>query len=459
MSTSEHIQAHHLSRQASRLRPPVQPPPGCSGTRRALNSSTPSATAPPAAAGRPTGSGSSTPTWGVTGRTAAGRPGFQELVALVTLARWASSSPTTSPAWPATAPTGTNSSTCAACAQCLVGDQDGVYDPATANGRLILGLKGLDRRAGAAHPPGPPDRRPAQQGPARGAGPDPARPAWSATRRAGGQAPRPGGPGPPRAGLRHLPAGQAGLPGRAPPQRRTTCSCPARTASATWPGAQPTIPAVPTVLKNPAYAGAFVYGRTRAVPAGQRAAPARAEAAAHRRVEGLPSRTSIRPTSTGPRSRRSRPCSATTTASTTGTRPAGVPRPGKALLHGLVYCGECGHKMVVQYKGGTQYLCNYLRQQYQVPVCQCLPADAIDAARRARPSSTPCPPAELDLYDRAVAALGQDDEQVRRAQRAATGAAALPGPAGRAAVPPGRPGQPPGGRRTGAAVGGWRCGR
>src|SRR5829696_1497538 len=26
---------------------------------------------------------------------------------------------------------------------CLVGDQDGIYDPASPNGRLILGLKGL----------------------------------------------------------------------------------------------------------------------------------------------------------------------------------------------------------------------------------------------------------------------------------------------------------------------------
>ena len=26
----------------------------------------------------------------------------------------------------------------------------------------------------------------------------------------------------------------------------------------------------------------------------------------------------------------------------------GIPRPGKALLHGLVYCGACGHKVVVQ---------------------------------------------------------------------------------------------------------------
>ena len=34
-------------------------------------------------------------------------------------------------------------------------------------------------------------------------------------------------------------------------------------------------------------------------------------------------------------------------------RTRGVPRPGKALLHGIVYCGECGHKMVVQYKAAT----------------------------------------------------------------------------------------------------------
>jgi hypothetical protein len=39
----------------------------------------------------------------------------------------------------------------------------------------------------------------------------------------------------------------------------------------------------------------------------------------------------------------------------------GVPRDGAALLHGMVYCGECGHKMVVQYKHGTRYLCNASR--------------------------------------------------------------------------------------------------
>ncbi len=56
----------------------------------------------------------------------------------------------------------------------------------------------------------------------------------------------------------------------------------------------------------------------------------------------------------------------------------GAPRDGQALLHGIVWCGECGHKLCVQYKGGTQYLCNHLRQQLGEPVCQRLPATPID---------------------------------------------------------------------------------
>src|SRR4051812_49814624 len=72
----------------------------------------------------------------------------------------------------------------------------------------------------------------------------------------------------------------------------------------------------------------------------------------------------------------------------------GIPRDGEALLHGLVYCGACGHKMVVQYKGGTRYLCNYLRQQHGTLVCQSIPAGPIDAAGVAAPflgGRTPAP--------------------------------------------------------------------
>lgn len=92
----------------------------------------------------------------------------------------------------------------------------------------------------------------------------------------------------------------------------------------------------------------------------------------------------------------------------------GVPRPGKALLHGLVYCGECGHKMLVQYKGGTRYLCNYLRQQYRVPVCQYLPADPIDAVV-VEAFFAALAPVELDLFARAQATRQERDAAVERA--------------------------------------------
>ncbi|MDZ4877549.1 MAG: hypothetical protein CLLPBCKN_006984 [Chroococcidiopsis cubana SAG 39.79] len=92
----------------------------------------------------------------------------------------------------------------------------------------------------------------------------------------------------------------------------------------------------------------------------------------------------------------------------------GIPHPGAALLHGLVYCGECGHKMVVQYKGATRYICNYLRQQYRVPVCQYIPADTIDeyvvnAFLEALSS------VELDAYHKAVKTQQQSLDTVERA--------------------------------------------
>src|SRR5262249_28595788 len=94
----------------------------------------------------------------------------------------------------------------------------------------------------------------------------------------------------------------------------------------------------------------------------------------------------------------------------------GVPRPGKALLHGIVYCGECGHKMVVQYKKGAHYICNYLRQQYRVPVCQNLPADPIDA-HVVRAFLDALSPAERYPYGRAGAARGRGADEALRAQR------------------------------------------
>jgi DNA invertase Pin-like site-specific DNA recombinase len=350
---------------------------------------------------------------GRTGRTAAGRQGFQELVALVNqeqvgiiLAYDVTRLARNCTDW-------YHLLDLCGFRACLVGDQDGIYDPATPNGRLLLGLKGLISElelhtlkarltAGLLNK--------AQRGERALTLP---------------------------VGLVRDPLGRVS---KHPDQEvqgrlglvfatflRVKAACQVvryfndhdlllprkdRFGDVVW--RKPTGPAILAVLKNPAYAGAFVYGRTRAVPrAGaphervQKPLPIDEWKVCHRdrypayidwgtfeKIQAM-----IRDNQNAYDANQRR----------------GVPRPGKALLHGIVYCGECGHQMVVQYKRGTRYLCNYLRQQYQVPVCQRLPADAIDAHVVAAFLEA-LSPVDLDLYDRAVAALRQDDEQVRRAQ-------------------------------------------
>ena len=84
------------------------------------------------------------------------------------------------------------------------------------------------------------------------------------------------------------------------------------------------------------------------------------------------------------------------------------------LLAGMVYCGECGHKLVVQCKGGTRYLCNFLRQKYRVPGCQHIPGDAVDPPM-VQAFFQALSPVELDVYSRAVAAQQQATSQVSHA--------------------------------------------
>jgi hypothetical protein len=94
----------------------------------------------------------------------------------------------------------------------------------------------------------------------------------------------------------------------------------------------------------------------------------------------------------------------------------GVPREGKALLQGIVYCGQCGHKMVLQYTGGVRYICNYLRRQCREPLCQRLLADPIDE-QVVRWFFESLSVAEIDLSARALEEADRQRDTILSARR------------------------------------------
>jgi DNA invertase Pin-like site-specific DNA recombinase len=177
----------------------------------------------------------------------------------------------------------------------------------------------------------------------------------------------------------------------------------------------PTVSAIISILKNPAYAGAFVYGKTRCLRHGS--------APQHADIKRLPvEEWKIRVNDKYPAYvswetfEKIQLMLYDNYAEYDRNKTRGIPRAGQALLHGLLYCGECGHKMMVQYKHGTYYLCTHLRQQYGVPVCQNIPGDPVDQAV-IKAFFEALSPIELDVYARALAAHKQSADQADQARQ------------------------------------------
>jgi DNA invertase Pin-like site-specific DNA recombinase len=176
---------------------------------------------------------------------------------------------------------------------------------------------------------------------------------------------------------------------------------------------KPTIAAILLVLKNPAYAGAFAYGRSTMVRTGpsandkkQKMVPLdQCKFLVHNKFPAYVSWDDFE---------RIQALLKDNYAEYSRNKTRGIPRSGAALLHGLVYCGECGHKMCVQYKEHNRYICNHLRQQYQVPVCQYIPADPVDAFV-VKAFFQGLSPIELDAYRQTIACKRQDEEKVFKA--------------------------------------------
>jgi DNA invertase Pin-like site-specific DNA recombinase len=260
-------------------------------------------------------------------------------------------------------------------ADCLIADRDGVYDPASINGRLLLGLKGqiselelhiLKGRLTAGI------LSKAERGELAVRLPT---------------------------GLMRLPTGEVV---KHPDQvvqhrlklvfdvliekksiaqvvhvlRQRELRIPRRDEFGDIQWGRATTSRISTIVKNPAYAGAFTYGRTRSIRDENTGRiklihlpiedwmvcihdkyPAYISWAEFEKINAM-----LRDNYNEYVRRRTR----------------GLPRDGKALLQGIVWCGECGHKMTIQYKGKTHYCCNGLRNAHGDRVCQRLPADPID---------------------------------------------------------------------------------
>jgi DNA invertase Pin-like site-specific DNA recombinase len=174
---------------------------------------------------------------------------------------------------------------------------------------------------------------------------------------------------------------------------------------------QATTSAVAAILKNPAYAGAFVYGRTRLrkAPDNSRLPMKVPRPIGEWRIVvkdrypayiGWPTYEKIRAMMSDNRAEYMR------------NKTRGAPRDGELLLHGIVWCAKCGYKMYVRYKNGGQYVCNHLRSHQGLPACQYLRAPRIDAAV-AQAFLTALAPAEIDVLSRVRRAQQQTDQAVR----------------------------------------------
>jgi len=94
----------------------------------------------------------------------------------------------------------------------------------------------------------------------------------------------------------------------------------------------------------------------------------------------------------------------------------GAPRPGPALLSGLLVCGRCGYRMVVNYNHGGRFLrygCNRALVCYGEPECQSLAGERLDALVAAQVLAA-LQPAALELHLAAAADLEQQRQTLHQ---------------------------------------------
>jgi DNA invertase Pin-like site-specific DNA recombinase len=185
---------------------------------------------------------------------------------------------------------------------------------------------------------------------------------------------------------------------------------------------EPTEAILVEILHNPAYAGAFVYGRRPTDPLRRRRGhrgsgmvrkPMEEWVTIHQGAypayisweQYLQNQARLAENTVEAHAKQ---------AAVRGAR--GAAREGEALLQGLMCCGMCGHRMRVAYKHQIRYLCDGLKRHYAGVVCMSLYGPSIeevvvqaffDALR----------PAQLDALQALLAQRAKEEERLQQYHR------------------------------------------
>ena len=215
------------------------------------------------------------------------------------------------------------------------------------------------------------------------------------------------------------------------------------------------IAVIQEIIHNPAYAGAYVYGRRQVDPTKQRGG---------RPATGLVSKPladwlviqrdaySAYITWEQYLANQARLQQNTTLLVQFTEQARGAAREGAALLQGLATCGVCGHRMHPAYKSSYRYDCEEAAQRLGAPMCASLSGPSIDEAVVQAFFKAICP-AQLDALEAVLAQQRTERSGLTRQWQQRLTRARYEAQLARATVSCRGSGQPPCDCRTGATLG------
>jgi len=179
---------------------------------------------------------------------------------------------------------------------------------------------------------------------------------------------------------------------------------------------RPSEPILRSILTNPAYAGAFVYGRRTSDP--QRRKPGRRTPALVRRPmeewhciiqDAYPAYISWDQFVANQERLRD---NAQRYNEERGSG-RGAPREGTALLQGLITCGHCGYRMHVAYRPRSRYACTARMRRFAESSCLELEGASIEAFV-VQAFFDALAPAQLEALDEVLAQRQRDHQRLER---------------------------------------------